>query len=165
VAAPAWPRAAINPVTLQQETDMHDTKERLSLLWLFALLNYLYADVVGLWAMAGSRISVKLPPWALMGSAVLMEIPIAMILLCRLLPFRANRLANIIAGCVLTLVNGFLTFVPPLVGWGRPPAFAEYLFFATIETVCTLVIIWQAWTWSGAEKRNVTLKDTVKTRA
>ena len=24
---------------------MHDTKERLSLLWLFALLNYLYADV------------------------------------------------------------------------------------------------------------------------
>ena len=25
---------------------MHDTKERLSLLWIFALLNYLYADVV-----------------------------------------------------------------------------------------------------------------------
>jgi hypothetical protein len=86
-----------------------------------------------------------------MSSAVLMEIPIAMILLCRLLPFRANRLANIIAGCVLTLVNGFLTFVPPLAGWGRPPAFAEYLFFATIETVCTSVIIWQAWTWSGVE--------------
>ena len=75
---------------------MHDTKERLSLLWLFALLNYLYADVVGLWAMAGSRHFVSLPPGALMGSAVLMEIPIAMILLCRLLPFRANRLANII---------------------------------------------------------------------
>jgi len=144
---------------------MHDTKERLSLLWLFALLNYLYADVVGLWAMAGSRHFVSLPPWALMGSAVLMEIPIAMILLCRLLPFRANRLANIIAGCVLTLVNGFLTFVPPLAGWGRPPAFAEYLFFATIETVCTLVIVWQAWTWSGVERRIVTLKDMVKTTA
>jgi hypothetical protein len=25
------------------------------------------------------------------------------------------------------------------------------LFFATIETVCTSVIIWQAWTWSGVE--------------
>jgi hypothetical protein len=23
------------------------------------------------------------------------------------------------------------------------------LFFATIETVCTSVIVWQAWTWSG----------------
>ena len=86
-----------------------------------------------------------------MGSAVLMEIPIAMILACRLLPFRANRLANIIAGILLTLINGFLTFIAPLLGWGRPPAFAEYLFFATIETVCTLIIIRQAWTWSGTE--------------
>ena len=129
---------------------MHDIKERLSLLWLFALLNYLYADVMALWYIIGSpNFHVHLPPWALMGSAVLMEIPIAMILACRLLPFRANRLANIIAGGVVTLVNGFLTFVPPLVGWGRPPAFPEYLFFATIETVATSVIIWQAWTWSA----------------
>ena len=27
---------------------MHDTKELLSLLWIFALLNYLYADVLAL---------------------------------------------------------------------------------------------------------------------
>jgi hypothetical protein len=131
---------------------MHDIKERLSLLWIFALLNYLYADVIALFAIVSSGNPFQpLPPWALMGSAVLMEIPIAMILACRLLPFRANRLANIIAGGVVTLINGFLTFVPPLAGWGRPPAFPEYLFFATIETVCTLVIIWQAWTWSGGE--------------
>jgi hypothetical protein len=131
---------------------MHDTKERLSVLWIFALLNYLYADVIALFDIVGSRKPFEpLSPWALMGSAVLMEIPIAMILACRLLPFRANRLANIIAGGLLTLVNGFLTFVPPLAGWGKPPAFAEYLFFATIETVATSVIIWQAWTWSGVE--------------
>jgi hypothetical protein len=131
---------------------MHDTKERLSLLWIFALLNYLYADVVALFAIAGSREPFEpLPPWALMGSAILMEIPIAMILACRLLSFRANRLANIIAGVILTVVNGFLTFVAPLVGMGRPPAFPEYLFFATIETAATSVIVWQAWTWSGVE--------------
>jgi Family of unknown function (DUF6326) len=76
-----------------------------------------------------------------MGSAVLMEIPIAMIVASRLLSFRANRLANIIAGTLLTLINGFLTFVAPLLGWGRPPAFPEYLFSATIETVATSVII------------------------
>jgi hypothetical protein len=127
---------------------MHDTRERLSLFWIFALLNYLYADVLALWAVAAPP---HLPPWALAGSAVLMEIPIAMIVACRLLPLRANRLANIIAGSILTLVNGFLTFVPPLAGWGRPPALPEYLFFATIETVATLVIIWQAWTWAGVE--------------
>jgi hypothetical protein len=128
---------------------MHDTKERLSLLWIFALLNYLYADVLALFAVAGTGNSFEpLPPWALMGSAVLMEIPIAMIVASRLLSFTANRLANIIAGALLTLINGFLTFVAPLIGWGRPPAFTEYLFFATIETVCTVIIIWQAWTWS-----------------
>ena len=132
---------------------MHDTKERLSLFWIFALLNYLYADVVALFDIVGSpklADAPHLPPWALIGSAVLMEIPIAMIVVCRLLPFRANRLANIIAGAFLTLVNGSLTFVPPLVG-ARTPALPEYLFFATIETVCTSVIIWQAWTWSGVE--------------
>jgi hypothetical protein len=91
------------------------------------------------------------PPLALLGAAVLMEIPIAMILACRLLPFRANRLANIVAGAILTLINAFLTFMPPLAGWGRPPAFPEYVFFATIETMATSVIIWQAWTWAGVE--------------
>ena len=109
---------------------MHDIKERLSLFWVFALLNYLYADVVALFAIVGSpnlADAPHLPPWALLGSAVLMEIPIAMIVACRLLPFRANRLANIIAGAILTLVNGFLTFVPPLVG-ARTPALPEYLF-------------------------------------
>ena len=132
---------------------MHDTRERLSLFWIFALLNYLYADVVALFAIVGSpnlSDAPHLPPWALLGSAVLMEIPIAMIVACRLLPFRANRLANIIAGAILTLVNGFLTFVPPLFG-ARTPALPEYLFFATIETVCTSVIVWQAWNWSGVE--------------
>jgi hypothetical protein len=139
---------------------MHDTKARLSVLWIAALLNYLYADVVALFAIAGSRNSFEpLPQWALMASAVLMEIPIAMILACRLLPFRANRLANIIAGGFMTIVNGYLTFVAPLTGLGRPPAYPEYLFFATIETVCTSVIVWQAdlvrggsGRWSGADR-------------
>jgi hypothetical protein len=129
---------------------MHDIKDRLSLLWLFVLLNYLYADVTALFEIVGSpnlSEAPHLPPWALMASAVLMEIPIAMIVASRLLPFRANRLANIIAGIFLTLVNGLVTYVPPLVG-AFTPALPEYLFFATIETVCSSVIVWQAWTWS-----------------
>ena len=122
-------------------------------MWIFALLNYLYADVLALFDIVGSpnlADAPHLPPWALPASAVLMEIPIAMIVACRLLPYGANRLANIITGAILTLVNGFLTFVPPLVG-ARTPALPEYLFFATIETVCTSVIVWKAWTWSGVE--------------
>jgi len=128
---------------------MRDIKERLSALWLFALLNYLYADVVALWALLGSppEDTPHLGQWALAGSAILMEIPIAMILASRLLPPRANRLANIICGTIVTLVNGSLTFIPPLIGLGRPPALPEYLFFATIETVATVAIVWQAWNW------------------
>src|SRR5579872_913771 len=132
---------------------MHDTKERLSLFWLFALLNYLYADCTALFAIVGSpnlSDALHFPPWVLLASSVFMEIPIAMIVACRLLPFRANRLANIIAGAIVTLINGGLTYVPPFFGL-RTPALPAYLFFATIETVCTSVIIWQAWRWSGVE--------------
>ena len=132
---------------------MHDIKERLSLFWIFALLNYLYADVLALFAFIGSPNSAPhLPQWALLSSAVFMEIPIAIIVASRLLPFRANRLANIIAGGIMTLGNGFLTFVLPLTnGDYRDPIYPAYVFFATIETVCTCVIIWRAWTWSGGE--------------
>jgi hypothetical protein len=130
---------------------MHDTKEQLSLLWIFALLNYLYADVLALFAFVGSPNSAPhLPPWALLGSAVLMEIPIAMIVACRLLPFSADRMANIIAGGFMTLINGFLTFVLPLTnGDFRDPVYPAYVWFATIETVCTSVIIWKALSWRG----------------
>lgn len=132
---------------------MHDIRARLSLFWTFALLNYLYADVIALWAIVGSRNPADTPhlsQLALLGSAVLMEIPIAMIVASRLLPFRANRLANIISAIIVTVVNGTVTFiVPPIIGaW--PPAYPAYVFFATIETVCTLVIIRQAWTWSSS---------------
>ena len=132
---------------------MHDTKERLSVLWTFALLNYLYADVVALFAIAGSRNPFEpLSPWALMGSAVLMEIPIAMILASRLLPFRANRLATIAAGGIETLAVVSMQFVFPLAtsAW-HERMFPSYIFFGTIETVCTSIIIWKAWTWSGSE--------------
>jgi hypothetical protein len=132
---------------------MPEIKERLSLLWIFVLLNYLYADVIALFEIVSSPNLVDaphLPAWALMASAVLMEIPIAMIVASRLLPFRANRLANLITASVLTVINGVLTFVPPLVG-ASTPALPEYLFFATIETVCTSVIIWQAWRWTTVE--------------
>ena len=131
---------------------MPDIKERLSLLWVFALLNYLYADVMALWAIVGSpKTAPHLSDLALLGSAVLMEIPIAMIVASRMLPFRANRLANLISAIIVTVVNGAVTFVVPLVIGARPPAFSSYLFFGTVETVCTVIIIWQAWTWSGVD--------------
>jgi len=51
---------------------MHDTKERLSLFWIFALLNYLYADVLALFAFVGSPNSAPhLPQWTLLSIAMI----------------------------------------------------------------------------------------------
>jgi len=146
---------------------MHDTKERLSLLWIFALLNYLYADVLALFSIVGAPSSAPhLPQWALLGSAVFMEIPIVMIVACRLLPFRGNRLENILAGLVMMLINGFLTFVLPLTnGDFRNPIYPAYLWFATIETACTSVIIWKACTWQRSDNRIAAFDNTLETTA
>jgi hypothetical protein len=146
---------------------MRDTQERLSLYWIFALLNYLYADVLALFAFIGSPATAPhLPQWALLGSAVLMEIPIAMIVASRLLPFGANRVTNIVAGFVMTAINGLLTFVLPVAnGAFRDPIYPAYVWFAAIETVCTVVIIWQAWRWTGVERRIAALDAAVAATA
>jgi hypothetical protein len=68
-----------------------------------------------------------------------------MILASRLLPFRANPFANIVASAIETLAVISMQFVYPLAsGAWREHMFASYLFFGTIETVCTVVIIRQA---------------------
>ena len=46
-----------------------------------------------------------------------------------------------------------LTFVLPLTNGVafRDPVYPAYVWFATIETACTSVIIWKAWNWSRVE--------------
>jgi hypothetical protein len=45
-----------------------------------------------------------------------------------------------------------MQFVYPLAtGAWHEQMFPSYIFFGTIETVCTSIIIWKAWTWSGGE--------------
>jgi len=118
-----------------------DMKVALPLLWVFMLLNYLYCDVLSLTdpanlkdVLAGHAAggSVQITPEFLLASAVLMEIPMVMILLSRVLGHRAARSANVVAAAFMTLVQvGSL-------GVGTPTSY--YLFFSVIE-VGTLVLI------------------------
>ncbi len=78
-----------------------------------------------------------------LGFAVLMETAIAMVLLSRVLKYRANRWANIIAGIIHTAAVFLSLFV------GTPALY--YIFFATIEIACTLFIVWYAWKWPKQE--------------
>ena len=72
--------------------------------------------------------------------SILLEIPIAMIFLSRVLKYRANRWANIIAGVITILF---------VIGGGNPSL--SYRFFATIEVVCMSLIVWYAWKWPNPE--------------
>lgn len=123
-----------------------DRRVMFSALWVFAMLNYLYADVLSLMD------PILLPQWVrgevdglritrpfLFGAAVMMEVPIAMTILARVLPPRANRRANLFAAAFKTLAVGASLLV------GTPNA--HYLFFATIELACTSLIFVQAWRW------------------
>jgi hypothetical protein len=79
----------------------------------------------------------------LLGAGVLIEVSIAMIPLSRVLKYRANRRANIIAAIFLTVVQLITLFV-------RTPTL-EYVFFLSIMIATTAVIAWYAWKWSNTE--------------
>ena len=125
---------------------MDHTKSRLSTLWIFATLNYLYCDVVTLMDpgllknfLGGSVGSIQITQGFLLGAAVLVEIPIAMVLLSRVLAYRPNRWANIGAATFMTLVQLLTLFA-------KTPA-PYYVFFSVIEIACTAVVIWYSWKW------------------
>ena len=119
---------------------MKDRRMRLSALWIFYTLNILYADVE---TALDKSVVVNLSQSALFGAAILVETPIAMTLLSNVLKYRANRWANIIVGAINTAAV-LLSFLV-----GTPTAY--YIFFATIETLTSLYIIWYAWKWPNPE--------------
>lgn len=128
-----------------------DMGTRFSLLWIFAMFNYLYADIVTLMDpsklsefMTGSVGGIELTQGFLLGGSILMETAIAMVLFSRILNYKANRWANIIVGIIHTLAVSASMFV------GSGPAL-YYIFFATIEIITTLLIIWFAWNWQSPE--------------
>ncbi len=129
-----------------RSTSIAKRQSRFSTLWIFALLNYLYCDVVTLMDAVYLKPSLQMNVGGmqisqgfLLGAGILMEIPIAMVLLSRILAPRANRLANIIAGLLMTVVQISSLFV------GTPTTY--YLFFSVIEIACTAFIAWYAWSW------------------
>ncbi len=117
---------------------MGDMKVRLSTLWLFATLNYVYCDVVSVMDPV-KHSPVQLTQGFLLGAAILVEIPIAMVLLSRILSYRSNRWTNVIAGAVMTAVQVASLFV------AVPTMY--YVFFSVIEVTCTALIVFYAWRW------------------
>jgi len=119
---------------------MKDKKEILFTLWIFVTLNYLYCDLIGLMDssmlkqyLAGEVEGLVINESFLLYAGVLMEVPIAMVLLSKILPKKANCWTNISAGFIKTSVMIATLFV------GSTSSY--YLFFAVIEISTTIFII------------------------
>ena len=119
-------------------TVMPDMKVRLSALWLFAMLTYTYGDVVTLMDPVKHG-SMQLTEGFLLGGSIFMMIPITMVLLSRILKYRASRWASIIAGTIMTVAL-------PVTLFAAVPT-SYYVFFTVIEITCTALIVWYAWKW------------------
>jgi len=137
--------------TNSKVTTTVDIKTILSTLWVFLSVNYIYCDHLGFMEpgivkdlLTGQIGSVQITQEFLLGAAILLEIPFAMIVLSRVLKYGVNRWANIIAAAVLIVVQ------LGTMGMGTAPS-PVYLFYSAIEIACNLVIIWLAWRWNAPE--------------
>ena len=117
-------------------------KVLLSTLWLFAMLTYTYGDVVTLMDPVKHG-SIELTEGFLLFGSIIMMIPISMVLLSRILKYRTNRWASIIAGTFMTVFLTLTLFV------AVPTMY--YAFFSAIEIACTLFIVGYAWKWRNPE--------------
>ncbi len=119
-----------------------DTKALLSTLWIVVMINMLKADILSLYIPGAAEEVVKTAgetpiPQLMLGGAIMMEIAIVMIILSRVLKYRVNRWVNIITSIIT------IAFI-----WGGASSEPHYLFIATVETICLLLIIWNAWKWT-----------------
>jgi len=128
--------------TNKKTTGMEDMKGKLSTLWVFVMFNMVFADIVGFLNPGALEEMIAMRPaqGLLLAFSILLEVPIAMIVLSRVLKYRVNRWANIVAGAITILF---------VIGGGNISI--SYIFFATIEVLCILLIIWYAWKWPDQE--------------
>ncbi len=135
--------------TNERTAGMPSMPARLSLLWVFIMFNMVFADILSFMypgalkeVLTGYAGGVHVTPGFLLGAAVVTEIPIAMIVLSRVLKHGANRWANIVAG-VITIAY--------VIGGGSLNQI-HYIFFAAMEVACALLIVWYAWKWRNPER-------------
>ena len=126
---------------IKKPIGMDVMKARLSTLWIFVMFNMLSADIFSFMLPASANDApVQVTQAIMLAFAIVIEIPIAMIFLSRVLSHQLNRLANIVASVITIL------FV--IAGGSQT---LHYIFFATIEVVTMLLIIWYARKWMNPE--------------
>jgi hypothetical protein len=130
--------------TITNTTKKLETKVLLSTLWIVVMINMLKADILSLYipgvldevAKTSTSTGIQIPQ-LMLGGAIMGELAIVMIVLSRVLKYGVNRWVNIMVG-LLTIA-----YI-----WGGGVSYPHYIFIATVETICLLLIIWSAWKWT-----------------
>ena len=122
---------------------MEDVRIILSASWIALMLTYLLGDVLRIYAgdfkpgkIAGRPVTQNL----LLGIALLMTVPIAMVFLSLMLSYPLNRWANIIAAIVFFGFNLL----------GLPTYRSAYdRFLIIVGLAFNVLTMWFAWQWQG----------------
>lgn len=137
-------------MTTDKRSARGDRKSVLSTAWIFVLLNVIFRDLHELFRpgmleemLSGTVNGVTVTDQVLLLGGVMLQLPLAMVLLSRVLPDRASRWANVVAALAaiaIVLVPTLVTSTPDPDDW----------LFAAAEFVGLVFIIGHAWTWRPA---------------
>jgi len=125
---------------------MVDVKMKLSGLWVAHMLSTTYADVLRLYDPGEVAASFPMTHELMLGSAIIMVIPIVMIVLSLTLKDKANRLVNFIAG--IFWVGYDLLMVSSTFSTAAP---AYEMFLGFVYLIFATPIVWYAWKWPKPE--------------
>ncbi len=123
-----------------------NTRTKLVALWTALMFLYIYGDYFKLYIPGETNKLVTGntlldTPERLFAASVLLAIPPLVIIFSVMAPARVARVLNIIFGLVFTAIMLLIAVTSVDIEW------ASYVFYALLESIITIVIIRQAWSW------------------
>ncbi len=121
-------------------------RDVISTLWIFATLNYIYCDVFSLHhgpnlqnLLTGNVDGFEISQEFLLAFSVVMELPMLMIVLTKVLPIKVNRVLNCLAALFMSCVQLWTLYLG-----GNT---LHYMFFSAVEIATTFLIFFVALKW------------------
>lgn len=128
---------------INQRLTTLEIRGKLSALWIFVFLNIIFRDIHEFFrpellqeAITGVVNGTVITDEMMLIAGILLEIPILMVILSRVLPYRVNRWANIIVAPLTILIT---------ISAGINDM--DDMWFISIASFGLLYIMWTAWTW------------------
>ena len=132
---------------LTKDISGKERKSLLSTMWIFVILNMIYADILERlrpgYLESLDKMSQELTGSAVLLFAVFMEVVIVMVPLSKILDRKANRWVHFVAIPLAILWVVVPSLIPSL-GDSTP---LSYMFFASVEVLTMLAMLWFVWKW------------------